>query len=83
MRGWGGKLNDPPLCYTDSISLRLEVTFNRAHRQELCQLESEAGLSRSELDGLLLQLFSMAGSMDNVFVTLFPTTVQKGKLHST
>ena len=37
---------------------------------ELCEQGGEAGPSRSELDDLLLQLFSTAVSVDTVFVTV-------------
>ena len=45
--------------------------------RKLCEEGGGAGLSRSELDEPPLQLFSTAGSTDIVFVTLFPTTVER------
>ena len=49
--------------------------------QELCKQGSGAGLSRSELDSLLLQLFSAVGSEDNFFVTLFLTNSKLRRTH--
>ena len=43
--------------------------------QKLCQQGGRAGLSRSKLDGLLLQLFSAAGS---VYI-VFPTTAERAR----
>ena len=50
---------------------------------ELCEQGGVAGPSRSELDDLLLQLFSTDVSVGAVFVTAFPTTAKKSKLQST
>ena len=44
---------------------------------ELCEQGGVAGPSRSELDDLLLQLFSTDVSVGAVFVTAFPTTAER------
>ena len=55
----------------------LDVRKICAGAQELCEQGDGAGLSRSELDRLLLLLFPPVGSVDAAFVTVFPTTVSK------
>ena len=49
--------------------------------QELCEQGGGAGLPHRELDSLLLQLLSTAGSPDTA--TFFPTTVERAdcKVH--
>ena len=49
----------------------------------LCEQAGGAGFSRSELDSLLLQWFSTAGSLDTAFVTLSLTAVERAsyKVH--
>ena len=49
----------------------------------LCDQGGGAGFSRSELDSLLLQWFSTAGSLDTAFVTLSLTAVERAscKVH--
>ena len=49
--------------------------------EELREQAGGAGLSRSELNSLLLQLFSTVGSEDAFFVTLFLTISKLRRTH--